>query len=630
MCKLRLLLHLLCLQLVCGSSQNQTLDYLWHHMNPKIDACVDFYEHACGGWAKAHPSDAYYSQLGQLDYDYKSRLITMLNRKPKTNEPRFVKLLRDNYRSCRRQRIKFKASHFVHFLLKWSESEWKLLTLLKLDHGLELLPHYESSDETEKADIEWLRQITVNWPHKQSGSAAAAEFLPLKRDEFRRLYQQLDLPHGVPRKKLWIKVEQLELQLSQLPHNVSSGKVLSLQQFPDHWLLPLPLQPESSQMLDTHWRHYKQRLPRLLATHSLPVLLPYALLRLLHKLQLRGAPQFTSHECAGQTHELLTHAAVWLLQQESEERQLMTDTMQQLFEQLRQRFALKLQENRNHFGAPAQRFLRDKLQRMRLQVSVLPGGDADEELRLLETHYAPLQLNVSDYFGNLLAILQQLQHWQQQQDALQADGENNNTIAAAAASLHLLQPDGYGSYASPFFMPGRNLVLVPHSLLAPPIYWPKQPALLTQSALGFLIGHEMSHGFTPTDVIYDARGTRGSRQQWRQLRASEHFVRQSRCFRRKYKDMTDEKFCDINGLTLAHEAFVATSSAAVAGNKSMQQLFFLNVAQFFCQLDELQLGQDSDVHGGSRQRINDAVFTSAAFNSAFDCSSPVRDECQLY
>ncbi|KAH8283267.1 hypothetical protein KR044_011519 [Drosophila immigrans] len=632
MCKLQLLFRLFCLPLVFGSGTLPSVGYLASHMHPEIDPCVDFYEHACGGWGQAHKSDDHYSQLELLDHDYKSRLIAMLQRDRVEQEPRFVALLRDNYKSCRRQRVRFKAAQLVRFLLQWSNTEMqaevhvgrqsKLLSWLKAEHRLQLLPHHKSTSDADQAAIQWLRQVSTSWA--STSESDVAEFLPLTQAQFRRLYRQLQ-PLWLPQQQLWPQIEQLELQLSRLPEDVA-GKPLASHKFPDYWLLPLPLQRESKLMLDTHWRRYKQRLPGILATESLSVLLHYALLRLLHKLQLREAPQFTRHECATQTHELLPHAAVWLVQQQQtpSERQLAQDTLQQLFEQLRQRFERKLRRNRNQFAEPEQLYLLDKLQRMRLRVSVLPGGDVAAERTLLETHYARLQLNANDYFGNLLAILQQLELWQLQQDRLEADA-HNATAAAAAAALHLLQPDGYGSYASPYFMPGRNLVMVPHSLLAPPIYGARQAAVLTQSALGFLIGHEMSHGFSPTDVIFDGRGKRGSRQQERSLRANHAFGRQTHCLHSRYEDMADEKFCDMNGLSLAFEAFGATSAAS---NKSLQQLFFLNMAQFFCQKAELL--ENSVVHGSSRQRINDAVSSLEAFNSAFSCNWRPRHDCQLY
>ncbi|KAH8387292.1 hypothetical protein KR093_006056 [Drosophila rubida] len=645
MCKLQLLPLLLPLLLRCSSARHPR-DHLGSHMDAAVDACADFYGHACGGWAQAHPSDVYYSQLGQLDHEYTARLVALLQRPAKRHEPRFVQLLRSNYRSCRRQRDAFQATHFVRFLLQWSRSDsdpdaqwswqpgahtWRLLALLKLEHRLQLLQQQQRLSAGEQAAVDWLRQICSSWPgYSAAVEADVAEFRPLTHAQFRRLERQLQ--HGAAQLQLWPQIAQLEAQLSELPEDDSeqaAGKPLAAHRFPEHWLLPLPLQqPRAKLMLDTHWRRYRRRLASVLGARPAPLLLHYALLRLLHKLQLRVPPLFTPHACAAQTHELLPHAAVWLLQQEQPpvERQLAADALQQLFAQLRQRFELRLHRNRHRFAADAQHFLLDKLRRMRLRLSVLPGGEASAERALLEAHYAPLQLTTDDYFGNLLAILRQLPRWQQRQDAEEAQG---NGTAAGALQLLLLQPDGYGSYASPYFMPGRNMVMVPHSLLAPPIYWPRQAAVLTQSALGFLIGHELSHAFSPTDVAYDGRGRLGSEQQLRQLQASRRFVRQTECFRSRYQDMADEKFCDVNGLALAYDAFAASSEAGLVGNQSLQQLFFLNAAQFFCEQEE-QLPPDSLVHGGSRQRINDAFYSLEAFSRAFDCDWRPRHDCHLY
>jgi len=87
----------------------------------------------------------------------------------------------------------------------------------------------------------------------------------------------------------------------------------------------------------------------------------------------------------------------------------------------------------------------------------------------------------------------------------------------------------------------------------------------------------------------------------------------------------DEKFADINGLSLAYEAFNATTPLA---NNTMRQVFFLNFAQFFCKHDSQS--EDSLVHGGNRQRVNDAVANLKAFAVDFSCDWQKKHVCRLY
>ncbi|XP_034483482.1 neprilysin-2 [Drosophila innubila] len=652
MCKLQNLFHLLTistLSILSSCSSSRLPGYLRRHMSPAVGACDDFYGHACGGWAEAHKERAYRSQLEQLDHVYHGRLATLLEQSPAANQPRFVQLLRDNYNACRKMQGHFKAAQLVRWLATWgnislgqqlqTETDYRRLNLL-FDHGFNLQSDserfFKAESESQLAStleaVQWLLQLQLPWP---VGVGDVADFRPLTRVQFRRLYRALQ-PLDLPPQLLWLEIKQLERQLCQPPHQEAEPESgaeaeaeadgvspLAEQLLPADWLLPLPL--DNAGMLPaTHWSHYVRRLPTVLATIPVPQLMCYALLRLLHQLQLRPAPTFGRQECAAQSRHLLTHAAVWLLQQQQseEELQLMHATMQELFAQLRQRFKLMLLFNRNQFRADTQRILLDKLQRMRLRVSVLPQADHATQRQQLEAHYANLQLNDSDYYANLLATLQQIEQWKRDRERDQdEDGDRD------VASLHLLQSDGYGSYASPFFLPDRNLVMLPFSLLATPLYRPNQASVLTQSALGFLIAHEMSHGFTPTDVHYDGRGNVASSQQKMHIQRNTRFANQIRCLRHRYNDVTDidEKFADINGLSLAYEAFNATTPST---NTSMQQLFFLNFAQFFCQ-DSRQL-EDIPLHGGSRERVNDAVANLESFARAFSCEGHKKHKCRLY
>jgi len=112
MCKMQNLFRLLTistLSILSSCSSSRLPGYLRRHMNPAVDACDDFYGHACGNWAEAHKERSYRSQLEQLDHVYHGRLATLLEQSAVANEPRFVQLLRDNYNACRKMQGRFKA-----------------------------------------------------------------------------------------------------------------------------------------------------------------------------------------------------------------------------------------------------------------------------------------------------------------------------------------------------------------------------------------------------------------------------------------------------------------------------------------------------------------------------------------
>ncbi|XP_030572855.1 uncharacterized protein LOC115771329 [Drosophila novamexicana] len=651
MCKLQSLLLPIFASIVAGNASQRLPGYLVRHMNASADACVDFYEHACGGWAQAHAADAYNSQLEQLDYMYHERLAALLDQPPSPGQPRFVQLLRDSYAACRALNERYDVGRFVRWLrefshvdMKTEQNDWRPLLRLIKNYGLPTLWQYETerkpmSKSLKLKDAElWLLQLHPPWPVLVA--ELLDDFQPLNRTRFRQLYHALQ-PLGVPQGKLWLQVKQLENQLLFCGVKELFEEARESEHDEEHVVMPSALNwlqlLQMSELLTTiQLQPHVRCASDMLAAEPAPLIARYLQLRLLHKLDNLPAPTFGRQECAAQSRQLLTHAADWLLEQQQppEQRQLTNATMHKLFEQLRQRFELRLLDNRNQFRPSTQRFLLEKVKRMRLRVGVLPLGSAEQQQQTLEAHYAQLQLNASDYYGNLLAMLGQAERWAAAaaDSAMQMETDNE---------LYLLQSDGFGSYASPFFLPDSNLVILPQSLLGANLYRPHQAEVYTHSALGFLLAHELSHGFAPTDVFYDGRGNKATGQQKMRLLVNRRFSSHRRCLFRRHDQMADEKFADVNGLYLAYDNYFkanynATPSSATADNSNpsegrhtVQQHFFLNFAQFFCQ-DDPDL-EDSSLHGGSRQRVNDAVASSKAFARAFGCEwTQTRNTCQLY
>ncbi|TDG42442.1 hypothetical protein AWZ03_011139 [Drosophila navojoa] len=646
LCKLQLWLPLglgLCLSLCLGrpilASHVRLPGYIQRHMNASADACVDFYEHACGGWSLAHADDVYASQLEQLDYEYHGSLAELLEQQPGPQEPRFVQLLRDNYVACRRLDKRYDAAQFVRWLAEWSSGEAEsaseserengraLIHLLKA-YGLGELLQWESEEQEQEAatlsDAEQrLLQLQLPWPNPGDYLSDAGDYEMLTHASFGQLYRELQ-PLGVAERRLWKQLHRLEQQLSRCAQQQQEAESQQQQQQQQIkplmlWLLPLPAASAGASV--RRRPAYLSCVSALLAEQPASLLAVYLQLRLLQLLQQLPAPAFGRQQCAAQSRQLLTHAAVWLLQQQvpHAQQQHTNDTMHQLFEQLRQQFKLQLQANRNRFDNATQSFLLQKLQRMRLRVGVLPGGSPEQQQQQLEAHYAQLRLRANDYYGNLLALLRQAQRW-----AAGAEAEHG---------LFVVQSDGFGSYASCFFLFPRNLVVLPHSLLGANLYRPQQPKVLTHSGLGFLLAHELSHGFDLSGVVYDGRGKLASRQQRQRLATNARFASQKSCLKRRHAEIADEKFADVNGLSLAYDSYFTAhcqhkeATGARCGT-ALQRHFFLNFAQFFCR-DDLQL-EDTSEHGSSRQRVNDAVASSEHFARAFGCERSRHKLCQLY
>ncbi|XP_068159261.1 neprilysin-1 [Drosophila tropicalis] len=617
---------IICITIIIGSGSNKLLSLLElpesisPHIDPKTDPCKDFYNFACGNWAKVYRDRSFRSQVDKLDYVFNRRLADLLEEEEAYNEKQntsIEKLLKTNYKSCRKlSREAYKPDKFVNFLIDWSgknkrnEPNWKRLLGVLMNFGLsQVLGKHLNTLDIDKH--RWLTHIQPFWPQfwqENNEETQSVILQPLRGQQFQRLFQKLHL--NLDNRNLWRRIKHLEKQITQIEQDdIGTESAIGL---PVNWILPL------SKNFSAPTEKYLQRLNHLLSQQSPGLLAPYLLLRLQHRLEysLEVSPRFSRLPCSTQTRQFLTHAAVWLMAR-SENFESWDFLMQKVFTDIKQEFRLELIQNRNHFPKESQQFLYDKLDKMRLRLSVLPYGVRGSDLeQLLMKYYENLALNDSDYYGNLLKLINHIDFW--------------SSRSRVSEDFYVVQPDDYGSFASPFFLPQSNEMILPLSLLGPSLSGANQSNIWIYSSLGFLIGHELSHGFTPNFAfLYDSRGNRMIDQ----METTPRFREKGKCLLDLYGDMADEKFADLMGLTMAFKAYAKIESHPLT--KRERQQFFLNFAQFFCE-DKDELDSDTnEEHGGNRERVNEAMENLSTFRQSFHCEGLVKKgrpstKCKLY
>ncbi|KAH8315014.1 hypothetical protein KR059_002022, partial [Drosophila kikkawai] len=611
---------------------------------PDISPCLDFYGHACGNWSAVHETDPYRSQLEQLDYDYQERLAGLLEAADSHSgkEARFLQLPRDFYASCRRsldmpQVVAFLQELVTRHPLGYEELTVALIAAFRLKVLVEMGPG--------KMHNIWLQLLLRSSSEWQSNETSTK---PLERHQFEELW----LPSRAwPTKEpLWRKVSRMEM-IMMLEDNDEDDNdddpFLDKQHLPSFWMLPWRKTPPSP--------GYIRRMVALLTMETPVFLIPYILIRLrLAGGGLAGAKiwQVSRSECAEQSRQLLSHPSVWLLEKDKP-RLPEEPVLQGVFQTLKHRFGQKLRANRNDFGHSSLKFLLSKLEHMTLRLSVLPRQKSDHSLeRRIDRHYSQLNLNATDYFGNLLAALSHSTSQKQPNSIL-------GTILPWLTNIQLpkvskrgqplpVEVHGFGSFGSPFYMQHTNTLVVPLSLLGPPLYLPGQSELLTYSSLGFILGHELSHGFTPEAASVDSRG-RLHLSMARKLLGNRRFRSETTCLKFRFgSEQLEERFADANGLELAYSAYFDAAegdrrwdseNSIEPGLKldlrRQQQQFFLNFAQFFCSDEDSS--QDNDDHGSDSSRVNEAVANFEPFQQAFKCHEGVfggkkqkMRQCRLY
>jgi len=195
-----------------------------------------------------------------------------------------------------------------------------------------------------------------------------------------------------------------------------------------------------------------------------------------------------------------------------------------------------------------------------------------------------------------------------------------------------MSPPTVNAYWSP---PLAEMVF-PAGILQPPLYAAAAPGAVNHGAMGFVVGHELTHGFDDQGRKYDAQG---SLSDWWSPGVGKAFEERAACVERQYSGYTavdevkidgrltlGENLSDLGGLSLAFAAWQASRAGrppegAVAGFTPEQQ-FFLAAAQIWCEVaspEILRLRAVTGPHSPGRWRVNGPLSNLRPFSQAFGC-----------
>ena len=180
------------------------------------------------------------------------------------------------------------------------------------------------------------------------------------------------------------------------------------------------------------------------------------------------------------------------------------------------------------------------------------------------------------------------------------------------------------------------------------------PMYLNFGHLGWILGHEIIHGFDSTGRFYDEKNEYGN---WFNDTTEAVYKNKSECFAKQYElyDVrnTDlgidgqltlgENIADNGGIRLAFNGYKKymegkPKEAGLPGlHYNHEQLFFIQSAGFFCakirkELQEFYL--KSNTHSPGRIRVLASLSNSEDFSRSFHCKSgsPMNpsNKCQLW
>lgn len=200
-----------------------------------------------------------------------------------------------------------------------------------------------------------------------------------------------------------------------------------------------------------------------------------------------------------------------------------------------------------------------------------------------------------------------------------------------------------------YYDPSRNNLNMPAGILQPPFFNPKASAAVNYGAIGFVMGHEMTHAFDDQGAQFDGYG---NLQNWWTAEDLKKFQSATNCIANHFsqyvenglhvqgKLVTGEATADLGGLTLAFNAFHASPDYAKAKTVkgfNPDQQFFLGAAHIWAlniRPEEARSLIITDPHPPALYRINGTFANMPQFQVAFNIlnNAPMvnQDRCIIW
>lgn len=190
-----------------------------------------------------------------------------------------------------------------------------------------------------------------------------------------------------------------------------------------------------------------------------------------------------------------------------------------------------------------------------------------------------------------------------------------------------------------FFSHTSNEIVLPAGILQPPAYKSDYPQSLNFGGIGFVVAHELTHGFDDSGRRFDSHG---NINEWWKNDTLKKFNDKAQCFVEQYSQFNSfggridgvrtlsENIADNAGVRLAYDAYMRWRSTKKGIDDpllpslkySHEQLFFISFAQMWCASDTLQHARQFLVkatHAPNDIRVTASVRNMDEFADAFRC-----------
>ncbi len=206
-----------------------------------------------------------------------------------------------------------------------------------------------------------------------------------------------------------------------------------------------------------------------------------------------------------------------------------------------------------------------------------------------------------------------------------------------------------------YYQPSMNDINFPAGILQPPFYSLSADPAENFGGIGMVIGHEMTHGFDDQGSKYDGKG---NLREWQTPADRKAFTERTDCEVKEYNNFAPEPGANVNGkLTLGENtadnggiriAFLALQNTLAAEGKNVTdgpqkdgftpaQQFFIQYGQIWCESRRPEYSRmmvKVDPHSPGKFRVDGVVENFEEFGKAFHCKkgSPMYPEniCRVW
>lgn len=198
-----------------------------------------------------------------------------------------------------------------------------------------------------------------------------------------------------------------------------------------------------------------------------------------------------------------------------------------------------------------------------------------------------------------------------------------------------------------YYDPSVNNINILAGILQSPFFNSKAPDAINYGAIGFVIGHELTHGFDDQGSKFDANG---NLHNWWTTADRNKFDKNINCLIKQFSAYTyinnnihvqgklvvGEAAADLGGLILAYKAFQATQNyknAPIIAGFTPDQQFFISAAHTWAGNIRPELAHHLitvDPHPPMIYRVNGTLTNITAFKQAFSQNINQEPQCKIW